>query len=116
MTFFSKWLPWRYWLAKRELQQEKDEALARYQRIFRGAYDYGYFDWRLQTDDIVWSGGYWNHLGYSSSDLHHISTTEHYMTVHPDDVDTSTMPCAGLFRQWPGESLPVQKTWRLGMD
>lgn len=68
---------------------DTQKILNQYQRIFRGAHDYGYFDWSLTKDSIVWSGSYWSNLGYSESDVLHMSGTKSYFSyVHPDDLET----------------------------
>jgi PAS domain S-box-containing protein len=88
MTIFSIFLPWRWFASSARSAPTDDERLARYNRIFRGAHNYGYFDWDLTKDTIVWSGGYWSYLGYSAKDVEHISDTRRYFDyVHPDDLE-----------------------------
>lgn len=67
--------------------KEGDKELARHRRIFRGASNYGYFDWNLANGIVVWNGNYWSNLGYSSSDVAHMSAIQHYTDyIHPDDI------------------------------
>lgn len=62
-------------------------ALERTERIFRSTHGYGYFDWDLTQERILWSGGFWQHLGYSENDDEAISFSERYYDyVHPEDA------------------------------
>ncbi|HEY7773626.1 MAG TPA: PAS domain-containing protein [Marinagarivorans sp.] len=80
--------PWRWFSRSRDERDTDDERLARHTRIFKGANNYGYFDWNLGHDCITWSGGYWAFLGYSLKDVEHIAETRRYFDyVHPDDLD-----------------------------
>ena len=88
MRMLSLLLPWRWFKGSNELDAEGKDLLAKHRRIFRGANNYGYFDWNLGADVITWSGGYWEHLGYSPDDVRQISGSLRYFDyIHPDDLD-----------------------------
>ncbi|MDZ7924602.1 MAG: PAS domain-containing protein [Marinagarivorans sp.] len=79
---------------------EDRDTLAKHRRIFRGANNYGYFDWDLAANHIDWSGGYWARLGYSPAEVDHISLTQNYYDyVHPDDVETLKQALRRIFRE-----------------
>lgn len=104
MKFFSKLWPKRWFGAS--LSFSDSEQLEQYRRIFRGANDYGYFDWDLSEDKIAWSGGYWRMLGYSDNDVEHISGTKNYFSyVHPGDYDIFMTGVRKVLRE--GKSIDI---------
>ena len=75
-----------------EVQQLKSalaksqKTVARYERIFAGAQNYGFMDWDLIANENYWSGQFWQSLGYSDEDISRLSKTEHFMEyIHPED-------------------------------
>lgn len=101
MHISSFFKPWRWFRQNRTETVTDDERLARHRRIFKGANDYGYFDWDLSRDCITWSGGYWAFLGYSNKDVEEIAASRRYFEyVHPDDL--------------PGLMITIRKTLREG--
>ncbi len=58
----------------------------RHNRIFRGSRGYGFVDWDLVDEGMYWDGAFWDYLGYTPSDIQHISNANHFMEyVHPED-------------------------------
>jgi PAS domain S-box-containing protein len=96
---------WAEWVAAvlqfvRARSPRSSQQLSRYNRIFRGAGDYGYFDWYLPDDALSWSGSYWESLGYNPADIARISSTRRYYDfVHPDDHDILKRAVRGLLRE-----------------
>lgn len=55
-------------------------------RIFN-VQGYGFWEWELATDKIVWAGDSWSQYGYSQDELHLFNTSKTFSTfVHPDDL------------------------------
>ncbi len=89
---------------------ENAKTLARHNRIFKGADNYGYFDWCLATNIVKWSGGYWNNLSYDAEDLVHISDANNYQDyIHPDDLETLN----DAFRRIMREGVAIEATYRV---
>lgn len=66
------------------------ETVARFQRIFNGS-GYGFWEWNLITQQVDWSGGYWERMGYSKEDEHQICDANFIWTyIHPDDREASS--------------------------
>lgn len=108
MQLFSKFRL-KYWFS-RLLGFNSNDRLEQYRRIFRGANDYGYFDWHLTEDEIVWSGGYWRTLGYSDTDVTHISGTKNYASyTHPEDLDILMSAVRQVLR----DGGPIQVSYRV---
>jgi PAS domain S-box-containing protein len=62
-------------------------TVGRLQRIFSGS-GYGFWEWDLRTHRMVWSGNFWEQLGYGQEDAENINDAHKVMEfVHPDDRD-----------------------------
>lgn len=110
MKLLSSLLPWRWFRRGYSESGSVEDQLAKYSRIFRGANDYGYFDWDLAADTITWSGGFWARLGYSDRDVEHIAETKRYYDcVHPDDLETLKSAVRKTLR----EGGPTEVAYRL---
>ncbi|MFO1388160.1 PAS domain-containing protein [Cellvibrio sp.] len=65
------------------------ETVARFQRIFSSS-GYGFWEWDLRTQNIDWSGGFWERLGYSKEEEKHINNANNvWEYIHPDDHQAS---------------------------
>lgn len=64
-----------------------EKTVAQYERIFRGSsHGYAFLDWDVKNSHLDWHGNLWVHLGYSESDMEHLSNAEEFPEfVHPDD-------------------------------
>ena len=58
----------------------------RYDRIMRGSRGYGFVDWDLQKQRMLWHGGLWEYLGYTDSDMRVVSDPERFLEfIHSED-------------------------------
>ena len=81
----------RVWLSDHELESldaaELRQIIARHQRIFNASSGYGFWDWKLSTNEFDWSGEFWQQLGYTDEDAKFINDSFHMAgLVHPDDL------------------------------
>ncbi len=59
--------------------------IARFQRVFNGS-GYGFWEWDLKTGAVVWSGGFWESIGYTAEDAQQINNADKLLQyIHADD-------------------------------
>lgn len=59
--------------------------VARFQRVFNGS-GYGFWEWDLDTGAVVWSGGFWESIGYTAEDAHQINSADKLLQfIHAED-------------------------------
>lgn len=82
MFFFSKNKRVSKVSSLRNLRKEVE----RHDRIVRGSRGYGFLDWDLQSQHMLWHGGLWEYLGYADADMRVVSDPERFLEfIHPDD-------------------------------
>jgi len=73
-------------------------TIERFQRIFSGS-GYGFWEWDLNTQRIDWSGGFWERMGYDTSDeLAVTDATKILSYMHPDDREMSQASLINHFK------------------
>ncbi len=69
-----------------ERYRSLEDEISRYRRIFKGSQNYGFVDWDLRTNSMVWHGGYWQSLGYSEKEISKLVDPNNFTDfIHPDD-------------------------------
>ena len=82
MFFFSKNKRAIRLSSLRTLRKEVE----RYDRIVQGSRGYGFLDWDLESQHMLWHGGLWEYLGYADSDMRVVSDPERFLEfIHSDD-------------------------------
>ncbi|RYZ95250.1 MAG: PAS domain S-box protein [Moraxellaceae bacterium] len=85
------------------------KTIARFQRIFNGS-GYGFWEWDLTTQQVDWSGGFWERLGYKPAEEPALSDASQILTfIHPDDVEPTMTMVRHHFRT----SEPLDTNYRL---
>ncbi len=96
-----------------DITQSKHDALAlrdreeRLSRVLEGS-DLGYWDWNIQTSDLLVSAGWETMLGYEPGEMD-VSDGRWAQVVHPDDLP-STM--AHVYQHLLGETPQFEKEFR----
>lgn len=84
-------------------------TIARFQRIFNGS-GYGFWEWDLATQQVDWSGGFWERLGYKPLEEPNLSDASQILTfIHPDDVEPTMTMVRHHFRT----AEPLDTSYRL---